>query len=399
LPSGVSGVWANNVLTISGTPNVSGTYTYTANFTATGCASNSITGTINILAGSSPIYTINLTGEPCVGQAVLTATSGLNSYTWLKDNITINAATSNSYTPTTTGVYKLLVSNGVCSSTSSATTIYDCGLTAEGKMKATTATTLVSVDGSTNNGTGLQEVGKILSISNTYSVNIIETPVNGGRLLLNLDAKNYNSLAHTATPATWKDLSVNHNDAPIFGTPVYVTTNGGGLNFPGGSANYVQANNATYFNNNSFTIQTWVYPTTLNDWSPIIDFGNGENSNNIILSNTYGTSGRPGLNIEGSLLQANATISLNGWHFVCASFDVSNNTATIYIDGQASGSATMTVPTNILRTKCYIGKSNMISTPKPNFIGGIGAIQIYQGFLNAAEILSNYNATKTLYGL
>lgn len=167
LPSGVSGVWANNVLTISGTPNVSGTYTYTANFTATGCASNSITGTINILAGSSPIYTLNLTGEPCVGQAVLIATSGLNSYTWLKDNIAINAATSNSYTPTTTGVYKLLVSNGVCSSTSSATTIYDCGLTAEGKMMATNSFQLVSLEGAINSRTGLQEVGKIINIPNT----------------------------------------------------------------------------------------------------------------------------------------------------------------------------------------------------------------------------------------
>ena len=399
LPSGVNGVWANNVLTISGTPTVSGNYTYTATFSSTGCASSNVTGTINILAGSSPIYTLSLNGEPCVGQAVLTATSGFNSYTWEKDNATINGATSNSYTPTSKGLYKVSVSNGICVSTSSVTVIYDCGLTAEGKMKPTTSTSLVSLNGSTNNGTGLQEVGKILSISNTYSVNIIETPVNGGRLLLNLDAKNYNSLSHTTNPGTWKDLSVNHNDAPIYGSPVYSTNNGGGLNFAGGNANYIQANNANYFSNNSFTIQAWVYPTTLNDWSPIIDFGNGENSNNIILSNTFGTSGRPGLNIEGSTLQANATVSLNAWHFISASFDISNNTATLYIDGQPSGSATMNIPTNILRTKCYIGKSNMISTPKPNFIGGIGAIQIYQGYLNAAEILTNYNNTKSLYGL
>jgi len=399
LPSGVTGSWASNVVTISGTPTVSGNYTYTVNFVSTGCAANSITGTIKILAGSTPVYSVTLSGEPCIGKAIITATTGFNSYTWQKDNATISGAISNTYTPINTGLYKVIVSNGVCASTSSVTAIFDCGLNAEGKMVPSNVTTLVSKDGSTNNGTGLQEVGKILSISNTYSVNIIEAPVNGGRLLLNLDAKNYNSLAHTANPATWKDLTINHNDAPIFGSPVYVTTNGGGLNFVGGNANYVQAANATYFNNNSFTIQAWVYPTTNSDWSPIIDFGNGENTNNIILSHTYGTSGKPGLNIEGSLLQANATMSLNAWHFICASFDVSNNTATLYIDGQPSGTATMNVPTNIVRTKCYIGKSNMISVPKPNYIGGIGAIQIYQGYLNAAEILSNYNNTKSLYGL
>jgi hypothetical protein len=31
--------------------------------------------------------------------------------------------------------------------------------------------------------------------------------------------------------------------------------------------------------------------------------------------------------------------------------------------------------------------------------GGIGAIQIYDGYLNDAEMLANYNTTKAYYGL
>lgn len=400
LPTGVTGVWSNNSVTISGTPTVSGSYTYTITLVAVGCTgSNSVTGAITVLAGSSPVYTLNLTGEPCVGQAALTVTTGFTSYTWQRDNVTITGATSNTYTPSNTGVYKVIVSNGVCASTSSATTIYQCGLTADGKMMPTTSTQLVSVDGSIYNGTGLQEVGKILNITNTYAVNIIETPVNGGRLLLNLDARNYRSLAHNANPATWKDLTVSHNDAAIFGTPAYGSSNGGALNFPGGDANYIKAADAAYFSNTSFTIQTWVYPTNNNSWNPIIDFGNGENSNNIILSNSFNTSGKPGLNIEGSTLQANTALSLNAWHFISVTYNANTNTATFYIDGQASGSGTMNTPTDIVRTKCYIGKSNVTSTPKPNFVGGMGAVQIYHGYLNASEITSNYEATKSLYGL
>jgi hypothetical protein len=399
LPSGVNGIWSNNVVTISGTPTVSGNFTYTVTLVSDCVGTNTTTGTITVLAGSSPVYTLNLSGEPCVGLAALTVTSGFASYTWKKDNVIINGAASNTYTPSSTGVFKVLVSNGVCSSTSSETTIYLCGLTADGKMMATTSTQLVSLNGSTNNGTGLQEVGKILSISNTYSVNIIETPVNGGRLLLNLDAKNYNSLAHGANPNTWKDLTTNHNDAAIYGSPVYTTNNGGGLNFAGGDANYIQAANAAYFSNSSFTIQSWVYPMNNNSWNPIIDFGNGENTNNVILSNSFNTSEKPGLNVEGSTLQANTALSLNAWHFVCVSFDSNTNTATFYIDGQTAGSGTVNTPTDIVRTKCYIGKSNMVSTPKPNFNGAMGAIQIYQGYLNAAEISTNYEATKSLYGL
>ena len=168
LPSGVTGAWASNVFTISGIPTVSGNYTYTVNFVSTGCASTSITGTIKILAGSTPIYSVTLSGEPCIGQAALTVTSGFSSYTWQKDNATITGAISNVYTPTNTGIYKVIVSNGVCASTSSSTTIYDYALTPEGKMMATNSGQLVSLEGSINNGTGLQEVGKIINIPNTH---------------------------------------------------------------------------------------------------------------------------------------------------------------------------------------------------------------------------------------
>lgn len=170
LPSGISGSFSNNLVTINGTPTSVGNYTFTVNLVASGCAgSNSFTGTIRVLGtGSFPVYTVSVSGEPCVGQAVLTVTSGFASYTWFKENTIINGATSNTYTPTSTGLYKVTVSNGVCATTSSSTTIYDYALTPEGKMMATNSGQLVSLEGSINNGTGLQEVGKIINIPNTH---------------------------------------------------------------------------------------------------------------------------------------------------------------------------------------------------------------------------------------
>ncbi len=231
------------------------------------------------------------------------------------------------------------------------------------------------------------------------TINVITNPTNGGSLVLNLDARNSNSLSQGANPGTWYDLSGNNNDATIYGSLAYGTGNGGALNFPGGNANYAQAKNGVYFTGSSFTIQSWVYPVEILNWNRIIDFGNGAGNHNILLSNTYGTSGAPGLYIEGAQFQANTVLTLNAWHFVCATYNASTKLAAIYVDGQPSGTGNnYPTPVNVTRTYCYIGRSNW-GFGDPNFHGGLGSVQIYYGYLTASEILSNYNSTKIFYGI
>jgi hypothetical protein len=57
LPTGVTGTWASSVVTISGTPSVSGTFNYTITLTG-GCGLVTKTGTIKVmpLPLTSPIY-------------------------------------------------------------------------------------------------------------------------------------------------------------------------------------------------------------------------------------------------------------------------------------------------------------------------------------------------------
>ena len=239
------------------------------------------------------------------------------------------------------------------------------------------------------------------------AITIIETAASGAELILNLDSRNVNSLARTASPGTWYDLTANNNDATIYGSVAYGLQGGQYCAvFPGGDANYAQCVPNVYFSGGSFTIQSWVYVTAVLNWNRIIDFGNGAGSNNILLSNTYGTTGKPGLYVEGAQFQSTypgaSTVLLNAWHQICATFEYTsgaNGTATIYVDGVAHGSGTVPKPVNITRTLCYIGKSNWGNPPDPNMQGGIGALQIYDGYLNATEMLSNYNTTKTYYGL
>lgn len=268
--------------------------------------------------------------------------------------------------------------------------------------------TVVNNVNTVNSVNGVLVAGRPWSTSNPDTdITVIETSETGATLILNLDSRNTNSLARGASPGTWYDLTDNNNDATIYGSVAYGTVGGQSCAvFPGGDANYAQCVPNVYFSGGSFTIQSWVYVTAVGNWNRIIDFGRGAGVNNILLSNTYGTTGKPGLYVEGSQFQStlagSSSVLLNAWHQVCATFQYTsgaNGTATIYVDGVAQGSGTVPKPVNITRTLCYIGKSNWGNPPDPNMQGGIGAIQIYDGYLTATEMLSNYNTTKSYYGL
>jgi hypothetical protein len=248
-------------------------------------------------------------------------------------------------------------------------------------------------------------------------ITVIEKSETGAQIILNLDSRNINSLPRTSAPGKWYDLTTNKNDATVFGTVAYGSLGGQYCAvFPGGSANYAQVVSREYFKGGAFTVQSWVYVTKVDNWNRIIDFGNGVGVQCIVLSNSYGTSGNPGLYMESQSLQMKAKVAapLNQWNHICATFvpntnpdnkPVVNNTATdttkgvakIFINGILQGATYMPKPTNIVRKNCYIGKSNWPPTQDPNMTGGIGAIQIYDGALTDAEILANYNTTKSYY--
>jgi surface protein len=81
LPTGVSGSWIANVVTISGTPSVSGSNTYTVTLTG-GCGTITSTATIDVLSTSS----------------VSSSVTSCNTYTWSGSTYT----TSGTYTKTLT---------------------------------------------------------------------------------------------------------------------------------------------------------------------------------------------------------------------------------------------------------------------------------------------------------
>ena len=119
LPAGVTGNWLANVVTISGTPTVSGTFNYTITLTG-GCGIITKNGTIHV----NPVNTITLTSAigtdaqtVCVNSAITNITYGTTTATgatfaglptgvtgnWLANVVTISG------TPTVTGIFNYTI--------------------------------------------------------------------------------------------------------------------------------------------------------------------------------------------------------------------------------------------------------------------------------------------------
>ena len=225
-------------------------------------------------------------------------------------------------------------------------------------------------------------------------------------LVLNLDARNLNSWSREPGETIWNDLSGNNNHATVYGGIAYGEALGGALAFDGSDAQYAQCPPGVYFTSAGYTIQSWVYIISVPNWNRIIDFGSDAGSDNVLLSATAGMTGFPVLWVGPSGSNAESTVQLlpnTGWHHVCATWTPTGTVGKVFIDGVMTGTASIPAPTGGVRANCYIGRSNWgypaIGGPDPMFNGGMGAIQIYSRTLTDAEILSNFNTTKSYYGL
>ena len=108
------------------------------------------------------------------------------------------------------------------------------------------------------------------------------------------------------------------------------------------------------------TIECWAYWNSFNNWSRLLDLGNGSGSDNILFANE---GSNPNLRFEvyqnssTQGLTSPVNMSTGKWYHVAVTQDNTGWT-TIYIDGKAVVSGTVQVPLDISRNLCYIGLSN-----------------------------------------
>jgi hypothetical protein len=139
---------------------------------------------------------------------------------------------------------------------------------------------------------------------------------------------------------------------------LYAQTPGNALSFDG-QDDYVQLPAAVYFNG-QYSIECWVYPRSYGHYTRIIDFGNGESSDNIILVLSSAATNNPFLSVyPGNYnLTASKPLELNKWSHIAVT--VGADKAKVYINGSivAIDEASNHLASNVVRDNCYIARSN-----------------------------------------
>jgi len=325
LPAGVTGAWASNVVTISGTPTVSGSFTYTITLNG-GCGSISATGTITV----TPNNTITLTSAAgtnaqtkCINTAITnitysttgatgTTVTGLPagiSGSWASNAVTISG------TPTVSGAFTYTVTlNGGCGTISTTGTITvtpdnTVTLTSPAGTNAQTKcinTAITNITYGTTGATGASVTGLPAGISGSWASNMVTisgTPTVSGSstytVTLNGGCGTVSATGTiTVTPDNTIALVAGGNqsvcvNAPIT-TVVYATTGATGAAFaglPSGVTGNWSSNVVTISGNPTVT-GTYTYTVTLLGGCGNVSSGHTitvTNINTITLTSASGT--------------------------------------------------------------------------------------------------------------
>lgn len=213
-------------------------------------------------------------------------------------------------------------------------------------------------------------------------------------LVLCLDAGNTKSYAGTGT--TWTDLSRNSNNGTLTNGPAFSVTNLGSIVFDG-TDDYVDIANASSLNISTYiTLEAWIYPTKNSGIQNVISkSSNGQNTGYIYPRTDAGWSSATFYLHTGSWATLTASWpSLSAWHHTAGVYDGAK--MYIYING---GLAASQVKTGTITTNT----NSLILGQQPGFTefygGRISTGRVYNRALAAPEILQNYNATKSRFGL
>jgi hypothetical protein len=222
-------------------------------------------------------------------------------------------------------------------------------------------------------------------------------------LVLALDAANVKS--YPTTGNTWKDLSGNGNNGTLLNGVGYNNGNGGSLVFDGVN-DYVTG---SYFINagSNFSVFAWVRPGAINIRNGIVGNSYPYNSRQgfflATATNYGGTLNTFFISIGSDVAfrtAANNSLTLNVWNYIGGTVTNGGQDIKLYVNGIETSyrggilsAGTITYSTN----QFLIG--GRYSASLEIFRGNIAGVQIYNKILTSTEVLQNYNATKSRFGL
>ena len=225
-------------------------------------------------------------------------------------------------------------------------------------------------------------------------------------LVLNLSAFDRNSYVSGST--TWNDVSGQGNNGTLVNGPTFNSGNGGSIVFDG-TNDYVNCGNNSSINiPDNVSVNIWFKITSLtggyqgivakrNASTGYTNYGINFANDFNVFQLYFNTSGGSNFRILQVAMSSNFTI--NTWYNVCGVYQKSglNTISYLYKNGVLLSSNSLAGNLTTVSTPLTIGSTSV--TNEEPFAGNIANVQIYNRALSAQEVLQNYNATKSRFGL
>jgi len=227
-------------------------------------------------------------------------------------------------------------------------------------------------------------------------------------LVLALDAAN--KVSYPGSGTGWYNLSGTVNSGSLKNGPTFNGSNGGSIFFDA-TDDFVNVGNIGTITN--FTVLVWCYPTNVISYRNVLDcnFNYNATTGNIgprLEMNSSGNLSWYYSNITNSndsyYTQAvmNSGFVANSWYCVGITYNSTGNTSTTYLNGYDTtlSRTSSGTPTGFVGTmsNVLLGKGFFLDVSRL-YAGRISNTLIYNRVLTATEVLQNYNATKTRFGL
>jgi hypothetical protein len=215
--------------------------------------------------------------------------------------------------------------------------------------------------------------------------------------------------SYVGSGTVW-DTSVGTTDATLSGSPIYNISSGFTFNGTSSYGRIPSVNGVTNFTNSQqYTVEIWFNPANgqpnageaelLEKWNLnnesrypyTIRFNEGASS---MLVAAYDGSNFPSVSVTG--------FPVNTWKQLVAVFDFVGDTLTVYRDG-VSGGTTSLVGVGQVSNTSPVGIAGRVAAGtgalQVPFKGTVGIIRMYDTSLTAPQVLQNFNADKSKYGL
>ena len=217
-------------------------------------------------------------------------------------------------------------------------------------------------------------------------------------LVLSLDAANKKSYPGSGT--AWNDLSGNAINGTLTNGPVFSSDNVGIIDFDG-SNDYIQlqSNGTGTFNNQIFSLGMWFKVDSLASYNVLFSYDyTAHSAPHYATHLRLETSGRIRFHWNNganrSMFTDEGVIVADTWYNIYITFK--SGKQQLFINGTVIHSTTLPDTITFYNQEVWIGRSNF-SSGYTN--GKITLFNYYNRELSAAEVVQNYNATKSRFGL